>query len=261
MRSGLAQEPLPAERAERVRSFIAERQRATVAEIVAEFGVSPATARRLLDALADQGAVRRVHGGALAVGRSGPEPPVVQRAASQAALKARIGRAAAALIEDGDTVFVSSGTTALEVARHLRPRERLTVITNSLLVVDLLRDAPGTELVVLGGLLRRSEQSLIGPISERALHDLRAAKVILGIRAIHPQHGLSNDYLPETQTDRAVLGLGGQIIVVADHTKCDSVSTAFVAPIAAMDVLVTDDGAPGVFVAAIEAAGVRVVLA
>ncbi|MCC6313123.1 MAG: DeoR/GlpR transcriptional regulator [Thermomicrobiales bacterium] len=252
---------MPAERAEQVRSFIERRQRATVGEIVTEFGISAATARRMLGALADRGEIRRVHGGALAVRHSGPEPPVVQRMAEQAEIKARIGRAAAALIEDGETIFISSGTTALEVARNLRERPRLTVITNSLLVADLVRDAPGIELIVPGGLLRRSEQSLIGHMTERALQELRAAKIVLGIRAIHPQHGLTNDYLPETQTDRAVLGLGGDVIVVADHTKCGVVSTAFVGPISAMRVLVTDERAPADFVADIETEGVRVVLA
>lgn len=257
----VAPEGLPAERAEQVRAFIDERQRASVGEIVAAFGVSAATARRMLGILADRGEIRRVRGGALAVRRAGPEPPVLQRATAQAGEKARIAAVAASLIEDGETVYISSGTTALEVARSLRPRRRLTVVTNSLAVVDVLREADGIELIVLGGFLRRSEQSLIGHMTERALQEVRAARIVLGIRGIHPQHGLTNDFLPETQTDRAVLRLGGEVIVVADHTKCGSVSTSFVGPIAAMDVLVTDDGASPAFVAAMAAEGVRVMLA
>lgn len=255
------QEPLPAERAEQIRAFINERQRASVAEIGTAFGVSAATARRMLGLLAERGEIRRVRGGALAVRRAGPEPPAPLRATSQAAEKARIAAVAASLIDDGETVFLSSGTTALAVARNLSQRRRLTVVTNSMPVVDLLREAEGIELVVLGGLLRRSEQSLIGHMTERALEEVRAAKIVLGIRGVHPRHGLTNDFLPETQTDRAVLRLGGEVIVVADHTKCGAVSTSFVGPAAAMDVLVTDDGVAPEFVAAIEAAGVRVVLA
>ncbi len=252
---------LPAERIELVRAFVQDRQRASVSDIVDQFGVSPATARRMLSALADRGDVRRVRGGAIAANPAAPEPPVLLRASQQAEAKVRIGQAAADLVGDGETVFLSSGTTALEVARCLAERSGLTVVTNSIPVLNVLMDAPGVEVVVLGGLLRRSEQSLIGHLSELGLQEVRASKVILGIRGVHPQHGLTNDYLPETQTDRAVLAMGASVVLVADHTKCGAVSTAYVGPVAAIDVLVTDDAAPREFVQAMEAEGVRVVLA
>lgn len=249
---------LPAEKVAQVRSLVEDRQRVTVAEIVDQLGVSPATARRALGALAERGEVQRVRGGALAVRQSPPELPVLLRTGANAEAKARIGAKAASLVADGETVFVSSGSTALEVARQLRQRRGLTVVTNNLLVLDLLRDAPEVEVVVLGGLLRRSEQSLIGHVTEGSLREVRASKVIFGIRAIHPKQGLTNDFLPETQTDRALLGLGGEVIVVADHTKCGFASTSWVGPVAAMDVLVTDRETPDDFVEAIEAEGVRV---
>jgi len=252
---------MPAERIELVRAFVQGRQRATVADIVAEFGVSPATARRMLGALADRGDVRRVRGGALAANPAPPEPPVLQRAGIEAAAKARIARAAAALVADGETVFLSSGTTALEVARQLHDRRGLTVVTNSLPVLAALMDAPEIEVVVLGGLLRRTEQSLIGHLCELGLQEMRASKVILGIRGVHPQHGLTNDFLPETQTDRAILAMGATVVLVADHTKCGAVSASFVGPVSAIDVLVTDDLAPPEFVAAMEEEGVRVIVA
>ncbi len=252
---------LPAERIELVRAFVQDRQRASVSDIVDQFGVSPATARRMLTALADRGDVRRVRGGAIAASPAAPEPPVLLRASQQAEAKVRIGHAAADLVADGETVFLSSGTTALEVARCLAERTGLTVVTNSIPVLNVLMDAPGIEVVVLGGLLRRSEQSLIGHLSELGLQEVRASKVILGIRGVHPQHGLTNDYLPETQTDRAVLAMGASVVLVADHTKCGAVSTAYVGPVAAIDVLVTDDAAPREFVQAMDAEGVRVVLA
>jgi DeoR family transcriptional regulator of aga operon len=109
--------------------------------------------------------------------------------------------------------------------------------------------------------LRRSEQSLIGHLAEIGLQEVRAGKVILGIRGIHPQQGLTNDYLPETQTDRAIIAHGGQVIVVADHSKCGAVSASWVGPVETVHTLVTDrDAAPDV-VAAFEAAGVEVILA
>lgn len=246
------------ERQEQLRRFIEERQRVSVAQICQQFAISMATARRDLEALAERGEVQRVHGGAIAVRRAPPELPVLQRQADQAEEKRRIGQAAAALIADGETVFLGSGTTVLEVARHLRDRCDLTVISNSLPVINLLADAPGITVIGLGGILRRSELSLIGHITEKALAEVRADKVILGIRAIDAEHGLTNDYLPETMTDRAILNIGREIIVVADHTKCGRVSAAFVAPLSAIHTLVTDAQAPPDFVAALMSRGIRV---
>lgn len=245
------------ERQQQLLRFIEQRQRITVNQIRDEFSVSLATARRDLESLADQGKVKRVHGGAIAVRRAAPEPPILQRAAEQADDKARIGRAAADLIADGETVFLGSGTTVLEVARNLHGRKNLTIITNSLLVINALANVPDITVVGLGGVLRHSEMSLIGHIAEQALSELRSDKVIIGIRAIDAERGLTNDYLPETMTDRAILRIGREVIVIADHTKCGVVSTAFVAPLSAIHTLVTDTSAPPGFVKAVSAQGIR----
>ncbi len=239
------------ERQEQLLRFVQRRTRATVHELAREFDVSVATVRRDLDALAEQGVITRFHGGAVAVRQAPPEQPVLHRNAEQAEEKKRIGRAAADLIDDGETIFLGSGTTVLAVAKRLRARRDLTVITNSVLVLNELASAPHITVVGLGGLLRSSEMSLIGHITEQALAEVRVQKIIMSIHAIDVEHGLTNDYLPETMTDRAILGQGGQVIIVADHTKCGRVSTAFLAPLSAIDALVTDSGAPPDFIAAV----------
>jgi DeoR/GlpR family transcriptional regulator of sugar metabolism len=252
---------LPAlERQQRLLHYIEQQRRITVNQIVERFDVSLATARRDLEALADQGKVQRVHGGAIAVRQAPPEPPVLQRAAEQSSEKARIAEAAVYLISDGDTVFLSSGTTVLEVARRLRGKRNLTVITNSLLVVNELADAHEVTLICLGGLLRHSEMSLLGHITELALSELRADKVFLGIRAIDAAQGLTSAYLPEAMTDRAILKIAREVIVVADHTKCAAVSTAVVAPITSIHTLITDIGTSPEFIQAVQAQGVRVMV-
>jgi len=248
------------ERQQRLLRFIEQQQRITVNQIVEHFDVSLATARRDLETLADQGKVQRVHGGAIAVRQATPEPPILQRGAEQSSEKVRIGQAAADLICDGETVFLSSGTTVLEVARHLRSKRNLTVITNSLLVMNELADVHDLTVICLGGMLRHSEMSLIGHITELALSELRADKVILGIRAIDPDHGLTSGYLPETMTDRAILKIGREVIVVADHTKCGASATAFVAPITAINTLITDTDTPQEFAQAVRAQGVKVMV-
>lgn len=238
-----------------------ERQaRLTVAQICREFDISEATARRDLETLAEQGLIQRVHGGAIPVRKAKPEQPILERSHEYSEEKTRIGRLAASLINDGETVFLGSGTTVLEVAHHLVNRE-ITVITNSLPVITLLAQKPNITLVSLGGMLRDSELSFIGHITEQALAELRADSVILGTRSISLEHGLTNDYLPETQTDRAIIHIGRQVIVVADHSKWGTVSTAFLAPLSIVHTLVTDRGADPAMIEAMREQGIHVVIA
>jgi len=234
--------------------------RISVPDVCAEFGVSETTARRDLEALAGQGLLQRIHGGAILTRRATPESPMLLRNQEQSAQKQRIGRSAAALVQDGDTVFLGSGTTVLEVARNLRGHRNLTVLTNSLPVLNTLVGLEGLTLVGLGGVVRDSELSLIGHITEQALAEVRADRVIMGIRALSLEQGLTNDFLPETLTDRAIQRIGGQVIVVADHTKCGAVAAAYVAPLTAMQVFVTDDQAPPEFVDAVRQQGIEVVI-
>ena len=238
--------------------WIEQRQRINVPEITTRFAISPATARRDLEALASEGKVRRVHGGAIAVRRAPPEPPILQRALEQAEEKQRIAAVAAALIGDGETVFLSSGTTVMAVAQQLHTRRNLTVFTNSLLVANTLADAPGVEMILLGGTVRAGESSLVGALTLHTLAELRAVKVIFGVRAIDLEHGLTNNALEESLIDREILRIGNEVIVVADHTKLGRVATVFVAPLDVVGILVTDAGASAAMVAALREKGVDV---
>ena len=249
------------ERQRRLLAWIEQRERVSVPEIIDHFAVSPATARRDLEALAGEGKVQRVHGGAIAMRRTPPEPPVLQRALEQAEEKKGIAALAASFVADGETIFLSSGTTVMEVAHLLRDRRGLTVFTNSLLVVNALADAPGVEVILLGGIVRSSESSLVGALTMRSLAELRALKVIFGIRAIDLEQGLTNNALEESLVDREILRLASETIIVADHTKFGRVSTVFVAPIDAIDVIVTDAAAPADMIAALRTAGVDVRIA
>lgn len=236
-----------------IRSFIEQEQRVTVGQVAEHLDVSAATVRRAIGVLANRGEISRFRGGALAIQQSSRELPALQREMDQRDAKRLIGKATADLVGDGETVFLGSGTTALEVARNLTDRRGLTVLTNSLLVIQALIPADSVSVIALGGMLRRSEFSFIGHLVEQSLQEMRATKVIMGIRAVHPEHGLMNDYLPETVTDRAILKMGGDVILVADHTKCDRVAAAFVAPVTAIGTLVTDTATPNKFVTALEA--------
>jgi DeoR/GlpR family transcriptional regulator of sugar metabolism len=247
-----------AERQGRLSRVVEQRRRVSVAEICEMFGISVATARRDLDALADAGRVQRVHGGAILAQPAPPEGPVLERALEQSDEKRRIGEAAAALIEPRDSIFVGSGTTSLEVARNVPVGYELTVVTNSLLALNVLADREDITLVCLGGILRHTEGSMIGHLAEQALKELRLHKVFMGVRALDVEAGLTNDYLPETMTDRQILAAGRQVIALADHTKCGRVSSGFLAPLSRLHTLITDTGTPSEFLTRVRALGVSV---
>ena len=251
--------PIP-ERQRQILSRLTRQGRLSVTEIVEQFSISEATARRDLESLASQGKVHRVHGGVIAVEQAPPELPILERADEQPEDKARIGLAAANLIRSKETVFLGSGTTVLEVARHLRDRRDLTVITNSLPVLNMLAGLEGITLISLGGMLRESELSFIGHITEQALAEIRADKVIMGTRGLSLEHGLTNDYLQETLTDRAILRIGREVIIVADHTKVNRVATALLAPLDVMHTVVTDAQADKKFVQALKKKNIQVIV-
>src|SRR5512140_3016708 len=242
--------PIP-ERQKQILSLLIRQGRVSVAEIVQHFSISEATARRDLGSLASQGKAQRVHGGIIAVDQAPPELPILQRTSEEGDDKGQIGRAAAERIADTETVFIGSGTTALEVARCLRGRRDLTVITNSLPVLNMLAGDRGVTVISLGGMLRDSELSFIGHITEQALAEIRADKVIMGTRGLSLEHGLTNDYLQETLTDRAILKTGREVIVVADHTKINRVATALLAPLKSIHTLITDSQADKKFLQAV----------
>lgn len=252
--------PTP-ERQKQILSLLSRQGRLSIAEIVEQFSISVATARRDLETLASQGKAQRVHGGVIAVDQAPPERPILQREGEQGDEKTRIGLAAAELIADGETVFLGSGTTVLEAAKHLRSRKNLTVVTNSLPVLNALAGLREITVVSLGGQLRDSELSFIGHITEQALAELRVDKVIIGTRGLSLEHGLTNDYLPETLTDRAILKIGQEVIVVADHTKINRVSTALLAPLNSMNTFVTDSAADRKFLQSVKKLDIRVVIA
>ena len=227
------------ERQQRLLQLLEKQERLTVAEICRLTSVSEATARRDLHALAQEGKIQRFFGGALLVKKAAPEEPILRRTHDQEEEKERIGKAAAAQINNGETVFLGSGTTVLQVAKNLVGRS-LTVITNSLPIINLLVDCAEINLIGIGGQFRGSERSFIGHIAEQSLRDLRADKVVIGIHAISLEHGLTNDYLSETMTDRTILQIGQKVIVVADHTKFGRVSTVHVAPVERVHTIITD---------------------
>lgn len=252
---------LKEERQQLILEAVKDHRQATVADLSRRFDVSQVTIRRDLRELASLGALRRAHGGAVVAASALPEPPVVQRMGRAENCKACIGRAAAALVSDGDSVFIGSGSTTAHVARHLVGRKDLTVVTNALTVATEFASVEGVTVVVTGGMMRPSELSLVGHITEQSLREVRVDKVILGMRAINLEAGMTNDYLPEVMTDRTIIEMAPELIVVADHTKFGKIASAYVAPIERVTTLVTNSDTDLETLTRLRELGIRVIIA
>jgi len=248
-------------RLDQIQRLINQNQRISINEISQQFKISVATARRDLDFLARHGKIQRIHGGALIVQKAPPEPPVLLRSNEQREEKERIGAATAALIREGETVFLGSGTTVLEVAKRLPENKNLTIVSNSMLVINTLAPRQDINLVILGGIFHYSEYSAYGHLTELLIKEVFTDKVIFGIRALSIDHGLTNDFLPEITTDQALLRIGKEIIIIADHTKFNRVSTASVGPISIVHKIVTDSLTPPEIIHSLTLRGIEVIIA
>jgi DeoR/GlpR family transcriptional regulator of sugar metabolism len=247
-------------RRERIREYLLRNRSAEVKELCREMDTSEATIRRDILALLKDTGFKRTRGG-ISIDETRTEMTITQRGYLQIDKKRIIGRKAAEYIHDGEVVFLGTGSTTIEVARNLGSRRNLTVITNSYPIMATLMDNPGIDLVVTGGALRRPELSFIGHIVEKALSELRADKVIIGIQGIHPERGLTNEFLPEALLDRVLVHFAPQLIIVADSSKMGRIKASFVGSIEDIGVLITDSEIPAGARTKLEQHGVNVVLA
>ena len=239
---------------DRVLDVLRTSGRASVAELASTLDVGEATVRRALGRLERDGRIVRTYGGAMLPGTA------VASGDPEIAAKRAIGAAAAALVQDGDTVALSSGSTVLELARCLHDRP-LTVITNAMDVATTLIDSPGTTLVVLGGVLLPSLRSLLGHLTEQSTHDLRADTVFMGASAVDLGHGFMTDHVPEIQTDRALRRMARDCVLLVDAGKFDRVAPGFMFGFEDVTTVVTDERIRPDTRAALEGRGLRVIVA
>jgi DeoR/GlpR family transcriptional regulator of sugar metabolism len=250
------------ERLQHIIEELKEHGSVNVLELKNKYQVSAMTIRRDLVALEDRGLIERIHGGALLSEdtRNRIEPPILERMNVMAEEKKRIAVWVAEQVDLGETIFLGSGTTTLYVARELIIRDDITVVTNSVPILHELSNNSNINIITVGGVLRRGELSLIGAFSEPVLQNIRVNKVIIGMRGIHPVYGFTCENPEELITDRLILGISEQIIVVADHTKIGQVATNRVAPVDKASMIVTSKESQQFHISKIREQGVEVVL-
>src|SRR4051812_36602076 len=209
---------------------------AHVSDLASSFGVSEMTVRRDLRALEGDGKLERVHGGAV---RPDSEPSFAATVVERLPAKDRIGRAAARLVGDGQTVMIDIGTTTLQLARHLHGR-RITVVTSSLAVFEELLGDPAIELVLPGGLVRRNYRSLVGVLAEDSLRQLSADLLFLGTSGVGPDLSVWDSTMVEVPIKRAMIGAADAKVLLADAEKFTRTSIVRVCGAGELDRVVTD---------------------
>ena len=253
---------LDVERRQKMVALVEQHDGATVRELSQTFAVSEATVRRDLILLSKEGLLERGHGGAAprhARRSQGlPELPLLERAGLQISEKQQIGRAAARHVEAGDVILINGGTTTAQMIRHLDHVQDLTVITNALNIVSLLAPYQHIKTVITGGVLRNSELSMLGVLTEDALHNLRADKLFMSSPAIHVDYGFSADDMTEVESDRNMMASAQEITVLADHTKFGKIAMMRVAPIESARRIITSSNTSSAMVAALREQGIEV---
>jgi len=228
---------------------------AQVAELAAALGVSDMTIRRDLDTLALAGKAIRTHGGAALSGRVVFDFQFMQRTQKQEAAKQQIAAMAANLVTDGQSILLDSGTTTLAVARALKAKKRLTIITTSLPIASELQNCDAIELILLGGVLRREAPDLIGPLTESNLEQLKTDVAFIGADAIDNRGRAYNHSLAVARMLTRMATSARQVYVVADSTKIGQTALARFGTLKAWNGLITDHGLASAQAASLKRAG------
>jgi len=229
---------------------IEERHFLQVGELSERFGISEVTVRSDLDVLASRGEVHRIRGGAIPRALHDRERPFEETETSFAEEKLAIGRAAADLVRDGESLLIDVGTTTAAAARALSARrdlESVVVFTNGLkTALHLEAGYPRITVVLLGGTLRPLQHSLVDPLATTILDQIRAHTLLLGCNGVDAEGGVTNINLPEAAMKKRMIAAAGRRVVLADGSKIGAVELARLCPVDEIDLVITGPSAdPG----------------
>jgi DeoR/GlpR family transcriptional regulator of sugar metabolism len=216
-----------------------------VSELTALLGVSDMTIRRDLDQLATDGAIQKVHGGAVLGHHVTEEPGFEVKSTMAQPAKQAIASKAAELIEPGTAIALSAGTTTWGLGRHVASIPGLTVVTNSTTVADTISaNEASKQTVILTGGVRTPSAALVGPVADATIRSLHFDQLFLGVHGMDSHAGFTTPNLAEAETNRALISRAREVIVVADSSKWGTVGLADFGPLSVADVFITDEGIP-----------------
>jgi len=251
---------LTIERRTKTLDLLNSKGQVSVADLSKFFKVSEVTIRNDLAHLEKKGLLIKTRGGGIKTQRVGIDQHLNEKAKICSKEKQAIGRKAATLINDGDTVIIDSGTTTLEIAKNLRGIKNLTVITNALNIASQLINED-IRVILLGGILRNESLSLIGSIPENSIKNFYCDKLFVGVDGIDSKSGIFTPNPEEAQLNRLMIEAAKEVIVVADSSKFKRKSFAFIAPITMVSTIVTDSNIPDDELKNLKNYGVRTIIA
>lgn len=252
--------PLMLDRRARIATMVRQRGSVRVQELAELFQVSPVTIRTDLVQLEKEGALVRDRGGAVAALPPSALVAFEQRTTQRQEIKERIGRAAAALVDPGDTILLDAGTTVVEMVRHLPQSAPLTVVTNALNVALELRALSDARVLLLGGTINYATFGTLGPIAEQGLDDLNVQKLFLAAETVDLAAGVTDSTLEIAQVKRAMVRAARQVILLADSSKWGRTGFIKVVALNAVHTVIVDEGLPTSDRAALERLGVGVIV-
>ncbi|MGB5464335.1 MAG: DeoR/GlpR family DNA-binding transcription regulator [Aureibaculum sp.] len=220
--------------------------------------VSAVTIRKDLRLLEEKGLLFRTHGGASLENPYINEKAINEKEKISVEEKKGIAQAAAELIDENDSIMLASGTTVQALAKYIKPKNKLTVITPSLYVGLYLINHKNIEILQLGGYIRQSSASVIGNYAVQILENVSCSKLFLGVDGIDLEYGLSTTNLEEAQLNKKMLTSAQKTIVLADSSKFGKKSFARICGLDQIDIIITDKGVPSPIIKKLEALGVKV---
>ncbi|WP_312645305.1 DeoR/GlpR family DNA-binding transcription regulator [Hydrogenoanaerobacterium sp.] len=234
---------IPAERKKRILEYIKDNGSAQIKELSVSFSVSEATIRRDLSELDEEGLIERTHGGAiLSSAKTIAEPAYSAKLNVQSDDEKAIAQHVSALIKDGDSVFLDSGSTTYQIAKCLTGHHNLTVVTYDLCIANTIPFHHSTSLIVTGGVKKEGDNLLTGGLTVEFIRNIHVDKAILSVDAIDLDFGVSSSDFIQAIVKKMIVGAGDQIYLVADHTKFGKAVFAKICDLKEIDLLITDSG-------------------
>jgi DeoR/GlpR family transcriptional regulator of sugar metabolism len=251
---------IPAERRARIVDLVKERRAVRVSSLSEDLGVSGMAIRRDLERLEVEGVLVRTHGGAVLKRHITEETFYVERESTRAEEKRRIAEHAASLIEPGETVFLSSGTTAAQVLRHIDSSLEARIVTHN---VGAVQEAHGlrVEVVLVGGLYRPRSNAVSGPLALEHISRFHAGKMLIGVDGFDLEEGLTTPTMGMAGVERAMIAqTRGEVVALADASKIGVVADVVICGLDQVDTVLVDDGADESVREELERLGLRCIL-
>ncbi|WP_135546481.1 DeoR/GlpR family DNA-binding transcription regulator [Paenibacillus cymbidii] len=252
---------LAIERRNGIAELARDRGSVTVAELSKRFDVTEETIRKDLEKLEAEGRVKREHGGAIGVGDPGAELPFAVRNAVRQEEKRRIAEEAAKLVADGEVIALDASSTCLQLAARLKDRRELTVVTNSLQIVHVLKDSPGVAVFCTGGILRTPSYCFVGESAEEMIGKYVIGKAFLSTRGLTLDNGLLEPNEQEARMKKTIIRAARELMLLLDYSKFGQTAFYPIARIDQVHTLVTDDQTPESYAKAFEQQGAKVIVA